>query len=611
MSTPAPSSAKPAAKHDVATPQFDPVALAESMASAAEKSAKLLGDFAARQDMTGRNPFADELGLGKAFMELAANMFSNPTKLAEANIALWQQYAQLWQSSMLRAWGAPATRVAEPAQGDKRFRHEGWQDHLLFDYIKQSYLIAARWLHENVASVEGLDDQTKRKVDFFTRQYIDALAPSNFALTNPEVFKETIATGGQNLVKGLNNLLDDIERGNGRLRISMTDAKAFELGVNIGTTPGKVVFRNALLELIQYEPTTAKVFERPLLVIPPWINKYYILDLREKNSFLRWAVSQGHTVFVVSWVNPDEKLAGMDFEDYLTDGTIAALDAIEKATGAKDVNAIGYCLGGTLLASTLGYLAAKKKEKRIASATFMTSLVDFTRAGELEVFIDEAQVASLERKMLERGYLEGAEMANTFNMLRANDLIWSFVINNYLLGRDPFPFDLLHWNCDATRMPAKMHSFYLRNMYMRNALKDKGGVTLDGVPIDLRLSKVPTYFVSAIEDHIAPWKTTYAGTQILGGPSRFVLSGSGHIAGMINPPAANKYGYWTSEKLPDTPEAWFDGAKQHEGSWWTDWQAWARPRGGKQVAARIPGKGKLKALADAPGTYVRIRADGK
>jgi polyhydroxyalkanoate synthase len=605
-----PNPATPSATPDAAPPAFDPVALAESMASAAEKSAKLLGDFAARQDRTGRNPFADELGLGKAFMELAANMFANPAKLAESHIALWQQYAALWQSSMMRAWGAPAAPVAEPAKGDKRFRHEGWQDHLLFDYIKQSYLIAARWLHENVASVEGLDEPTKRKVDFFTRQYIDALAPSNFAMTNPEVFKETIATGGQNLVKGLNNLLDDIERGNGQLRISMTDAKAFELGVNIGTTPGKVVFRNALLELIQYEPSTKKVHERPLLVIPPWINKFYILDLREKNSFLRWAVAQGHTTFVISWVNPDEKLAGKDFEDYLSEGMLAALGAIEKATGAKDVNAVGYCLGGTLLAATLGWLAAKK-QKRIASATFMSSLIDFTHAGELEVFIDEDQVASLERKMRERGYLEGSEMANTFNMLRANDLIWSFVINNYLLGRDPFPFDLLHWNCDSTRMPAKMHSFYLRNLYMRNALRKPGGVTLDGVPIDLALAKVPTYFVSAIEDHIAPWKTTYAGPSILGGPSRFVLSGSGHIAGMINPPVANKYGYWTNETLAPTPDAWFDGAKQHEGSWWTDWQAWVGERTGKPVAPRIPGKGKLKVLGDAPGSYVRIRADGK
>ncbi|HET9340673.1 MAG TPA: class I poly(R)-hydroxyalkanoic acid synthase [Casimicrobiaceae bacterium] len=605
MSTPAPT-----APQDTAPPAFDPLALAESMASAAEKSAKLLGDFASRQGDAGKKLFSDELGLGKAFMELAANMFANPARLAESHIALWQQYAALWQTSMMKAWGAAVAPVAEPAQGDKRFRHEGWQDHLLFDYIKQSYLIAARWLHENVASVEGLDEPTKRKVDFFTRQYIDALAPSNFALTNPEVFKETIASGGQNLVRGLHNLLDDIERGNGRLRISMTDAKAFELGVNIATTPGKVVFRNTLIELIQYAPSTPKVRERPLLVIPPWINKYYILDLREKNSFLRWAVAQGHTVFVVSWVNPDEKLAGKDFEDYLTEGVLAAIDAIEKATGAKDVNAVGYCLGGTLLAATLGWLAAKQ-QKRIASATFMTSLIDFTHAGELEVFIDEAQVASLERKMRERGYLEGSEMANTFNMLRANDLIWSFVINNYLLGRDPFPFDLLHWNCDATRMPAKMHSFYLRNMYMRNALRESGGVTLAGVPIDLSASKVPTYFVSAMEDHIAPWKTTYAGTRILGGPSRFVLSGSGHIAGMINPPAASKYGYWTNDKRAPTPEEWFDGASQHEGSWWTDWQAWVGSRAGREVPPRIPGKGRLKALADAPGTYVRIRADDR
>ena len=607
MSTPTASATSP---QDDARPAFDPIALAESMASAAEKSAKLLGDFAARHTHSGKSLFADELGLGKAFMELASNMLANPARLAESQMALWQQYMTLWQNSMLRAWGAPVAPVAEPHKSDKRFKHEDWQDHLLFDYVKQSYLIAARWLHENVASVEGLDEQTRKKVDFFTRQYIDALAPSNFALTNPEVFKETIASGGQNLVKGLHNLLDDIERGNGKLRISMTDTKAFELGVNIATTPGKVVFRNELVELIQYEPSTKKVHERPLLVIPPWINKYYILDLREKNSFLRWAVAQGHTVFMISWVNPDERLAGKDFEDYLTGGTLAALDAACEASGAKDVNAVGYCLGGTLLAATLGWLAAKK-DRRIASATFMTSLIDFTRAGELEVFIDEAQVASLERKMRERGYLEGSEMANTFNMLRANDLIWSFVINNYLLGRDPFPFDLLHWNCDSTRMPAQMHSFYLRNMYMRNALREPGGVTLAGVPIDLSKSKVPTYFVSAIEDHIAPWKATYAGASVLGGPARFVLSGSGHIAGMINPPSANKYGYWTHEELPPSADEWFEGAKQHEGSWWTDWQAWIAARTGREVAPRIPGKGKLKALGDAPGTYVRIRADGR
>jgi len=587
---------------------FDPVRLAESLAAAAEKSAKLMGDFIARN--RGRECAAanDELGLGKAFMELAAKMLANPARIAEGQLSLWRDYMNLWQASMLRMMSGQALPVAEPAKGDKRFKDAGWHEYFLFDYVKQSYLITSRWLHEQVASVEGLSDTTKKKVQFFTRQYIDALAPSNFALTNPEVFRETVATGGQNLVRGLNNLLDDIERGNGQLRISMTDPKAFELGVNIATTPGQVVYQNDLMQLIQYEPTTAKVWKRPLLVIPPWINKYYILDLREKNSFVRWAVGQGMTVFVVSWVNPDERLAHKDFEDYLVEGPLAALDAIRDATGEQDANVVGYCLGGTLLAATLGYLAAKK-QKRIASATFMTALVDFTAAGELEVFIDENQVASLEKKMHERGYLEGSEMANTFNLLRANDLIWSFVINNYLLGRDPFPFDLLHWNCDSTRMPARMHSYYLRNMYMGNKLREPGALTLAGVPIDLSKVEVPTYFVSAMEDHIAPWKTTYAGPGLMRGDRRFVLSGSGHIAGMINPPAANKYDYWTNDALADSADEWFAGAAQHAGSWWTDWRAWIEPHLERQVPARIPGKGKLPVIEAAPGSYARLRAD--
>ncbi|HTQ01100.1 MAG TPA: class I poly(R)-hydroxyalkanoic acid synthase [Casimicrobiaceae bacterium] len=592
------------------TTKVDPVALAQSLAAAAEKSAKVMGDFASRNAKSGATLPSDELGLGKAFMELAAQMLANPARLAESQMNLWWEYMSLWQGSMLRLMGGEARPVAEPAHTDKRFKHEDWQEHFLFDYIKQSYLIAARWLHDQVASVDGLDEQTKKKVNFFTRQYIDALAPSNFALTNPEVFRETIASGGQNLVKGLNNLLDDIERGGGQLRISMTDTKAFELGVNIATTPGKVVFQNELIQLIQYEPSTKKAWKRPLLIIPPWINKYYILDLREKNSFMRWAVGEGMTVFVISWVNPDEKLAHKSFDDYLSEGSLAALSAIEKATGEPDANVIGYCLGGTLLAATLGHLAAKK-DKRIASATFMTSLVDFTAAGELEVFIDEDQVASLERKMNERGYLEGSEMASTFNMLRANDLIWSFVINNYLLGRDPFPFDLLHWNCDSTRMPASMHSYYLRNMYMKNLLAEPGALTLGGTKIDLTKLTTPSYFVSAIEDHIAPWKTTYAGTQLLGGKNKFVLSGSGHIAGMVNPPSAQKYGFWTNDKLPAQADAWFAQAKQHEGSWWPNWRQWIAPHLGREVPARIPGKGKLKVIEAAPGTYARIRADGK
>ena len=604
MATPAPNATQAAPPGA----GYDPLALAESLAAAAEKSAKLMGDFAARHAGSKSAVPSDELGIGKAFMELAANMLTNPARLAEGQLNLWRDYMNLWQTSMLRMLGAPAVPVAEPVKGDKRFKDAGWQEHFLFDYVKQSYLIAARWLHEQVASVEGIPEQTKKKIDFFTRQYIDALAPSNFALTNPEVFRETVATGGQNLVRGLHNLLDDIERGNGQLRISMTDTKAFELGVNIATTPGKVVYQNELMQLIQYEPSTKKQWKRPLLIIPPWINKYYILDLREKNSLVRWAVGEGMTVFVVSWVNPDEGLAHKDFEDYLIEGPVAALDAIEKATGEPDANVIGYCLGGTLLAAALGWLAAKK-QKRIASATFMTALIDFTAPGELEVFIDEDQVGSLEKRMKERGYLEGSEMANTFNSLRANDLIWSFVINNYLMGRDPFPFDLLHWNCDSTRMPATMHSFYLRNMYMKNRLREPGGLTLAGVPVDLSKVTVPTYFVSAIEDHIAPWKTTYAGPGILKGKARFVLSGSGHIAGMINPPAAGKYGYWTNDDLSKDADAWLADAVQHDGSWWNDWRAWVAPQLGREVPARTPGKGRLRVVEPAPGAYAKQRAD--
>ena len=586
----------------------DPAALSQSLASAAEKSAKLLGDVIARQADSGKSMLVDEFGIAKAFLELTAKMMANPVRLAESQMKLWWDYMSLWQSSTMKLLGAPASAIAEPAQGDRRFKHADWEEHALFDYIKQSYLIAARWLQNSVADVEGLTPDSQKKVAFFTRQYIEALAPSNFALTNPEVFRETINTGGQNLVKGLHNLLDDIERGNGQLKISMTDPKAFELGVNIGTTPGKVVYQNDLMQLIQYEPTTPKVSRRPVLMIPPWINKYYILDLREKNSFIKWMLDSGLTVFVISWVNPDASHAEKDFTSYLLEGPLAALDAIEKATGEKEVNAIGYCLGGTLLATMLAYLASKK-DKRVVSATFMTALIDFSNPGELGVFIDQSQLDSLEQRMNERGYLEGSEMAQTFNMLRGNDLIWSFVINNYLMGRDPFPFDLLHWNSDATRMPARMHSFYLRNMYLENRLREPGGITLAGVPIDLSKVTTPTYFASAMEDHIAPWKTTYQGPQLMRGKARFALSGSGHIAGMINPPSAKKYGYWTNAKLVESADDWLAGAKQHEGSWWTDWREWLGDYTGPQVAARVPGKGKLKVIEAAPGRYVKMRAD--
>jgi polyhydroxyalkanoate synthase len=593
----------------------DPAEAGPVFAEVAKRSAKLLADFIARHPRHGGLAFTDEFGIAKAFMDLSSKMLVNPWKLAETQMNLFWDYTRLWHVSMLRAIGHAAEPIAEPHKSDTRFRDEQWENHFLFDYIKQSYLITARHVHDAVSKVEGLSEETQKKVNFFTRQYIDALAPSNFVLTNPHVLRETVSSSGHNLLRGLNNLLEDLERGDGRLRISMTDTKAFKVGVNVATTPGKVVFQTELMQLIQYQPLTQKVYKRPLLIIPPWINKYYILDLRQKNSFIRWAVEQGHTVFVVSWVNPDKRHAEKSFEDYMFEGALAALDATALATGEREVNVIGYCLGGTLLGTTLAYMAGKKSRSnkqgnRFASATYFVALLDFSIPGELGVFIDEAQVQNLERRMNERGYLEGSEMAETFNMLRANDLIWSFVINNYLLGKEPFPFDLLYWNSDSTRMPATMHSFYLRNMYLKNAIAKPGGITLGGVPIDLSRITIPSYFISTAEDHIAPWKSTYRGARRLGGPVRFVLGGSGHIAGIVNPPAGKKYGFWTNDKLAHTPEDWEERADYNEGSWWTDWQAWIDAQNGpERVPARVPGEGVLKAIEDAPGSYASVRLD--
>ncbi len=588
----------------------DPKEIAKTYAEVAQRASRLLTEHIQRQAKHGVAAPADELGIAQAFMEMMAKLLANPYRLAQAQMNLVWDYFSLWQHSTLRFMGLEAPPVAQPAKDDKRFKDAQWEEHFLFDFIKQSYLITARHIHDTVCCVEGLDEQTQKKVNFFTRQFIDALSPSNFALTNPEVFRETVRTHGQNLVKGFNNLLRDIEEGDGQLRIRMTDTTAFELGKNVATTPGKVIFQNDLMQLLQFEPTTKEVFKRPLLIFPPWINKYYILDLREKNSFVKWATDQGHTVFVMSWVNPDERLAKKSFEDYLLEGAMTAVDKVCEQTGEKEINAVGYCLGGTLLGTTLAWMAAKR-DKRIASATFFTTMLDFSIPGELGVFIDEQQVSSLEKKMAERGFLEGSEMAGTFNMLRANDLIWSFVVNNYLMGKDPFPFDLLYWNSDSTRMPYAMHSFYLRNMYMKNLLKEPGGITLAGVPIDLGKIRVPSYFISTIEDHIAPWKSTYLGAKRFAGPVRFVLGGSGHIAGIVNPPAANKYGYWTNDTLAATADEWLAGATQHPGSWWTDWQQWITALDDRRVPARSPARGKLKPIEDAPGSYAKFRLDAQ
>ena len=590
-------------------PLPDPTELSKAITEIAEQSQRIVTQFIERQqDGETTDTNLDPMNVAGAFLELTQRMLTDPTAIAQAQMQLWQNYLTLWQATTTRMMGGEAEAAVTSEPGDRRFKDEAWNDNPVFDYIKQSYLMTARWITETVTEVDGLDPQTAKKIDFYTRQFVDAVSPSNFVATNPQVLRETVESGGQNLVNGLKNMLDDLERGNGKLKIRMTDNNAFEVGENIATAPGKVVFQNDLMQLLQYDPATETVQRRPLLIIPPWINKYYILDLQPRNSFIRWASAQGLTVFVVSWVNPDADLAEKSFADYMREGPLAALDAIAAATGEREVNAIGYCIGGTLLATTLALMAARGDD-RITSATFFTSLVDFSEAGDLQVFIDEEQLTNLERKMDRDGYLDASDMSTTFNMLRANDLIWSFVINNYLMGRDPFPFDLLYWNSDSTRLPAAMHRYYLRNMYQHNLLVEPGALEIDAVPIDLGKITQPTFILSTKEDHIAPWAATYAATQIYGGPVKFCLAGSGHIAGVINPPAdKTKYGYWTKTgKAPKSPDAWLDGATEHAGSWWPEWLTWVSRYSGGEAPARMPGDGGLPALEAAPGSYVKNR----
>ncbi len=587
---------------------IDAEAAARQMADFAERSQRIVSAFYERQAKDGGFQIPDPVIIGKAFVELAEKMMSDPAKLVEAQAALWQNYARLWESAAKRMAGETVAPVVEPVAGDKRFKDDAWSEEAIFDFIKQSYLLSSNWVQETVRDVDGLDAGTREKVEFYTRQFVDALSPGNFAATNPKVLQKTIDSKGENLVQGLDHLLKDLEKGEGKLRISMSDTEAFTLGENVATTPGTVVFQNDLMQLIQYTPSTDKVFKTPLLIVPPWINKFYILDLQPKNSFIKWAVDQGHTVFVISWVNPDHRHTEKRFDDYMLEGPLAALDAITAATGEAKVNVIGYCIGGTLTACTLAYMAAKGDE-RIKSTTFFTTMVDFEEPGELSVFIDEEQLQRLEEHMEKTGFLDGSHMAHVFNMMRDNDLIWSFVINNYLMGREPLAFDLLYWNSDSTRMPAMMHSLYLRKMYLENQLVAPGGISLDGVPLDLTKIKTPIYLASTKDDHIAPWKATYRATQLYGGPVKFVLSASGHIAGIVNPPSANKYCYWSNSKKPKDPEAWLAAAKRHDGSWWPDWQSWVKKHAGAMVPARTPGDGKLKVIEDAPGSYVSVRID--
>ncbi len=592
------------------TPQSSPDEMAEQVAAFTERSQRAIQAFWQRQiEEHAESGFSlvDPSAVTKAFVDFGARLMAEPGKLAEAQVQYWQAQSDLWQRMVRRARGETIEPAIGPEKGDRRFRDQAWDDDLLFDYLKQSYLLSAQWMRQVVDKVEGQDPEEHNRVAFYTRQFISAMSPTNFAATNPAVLKKAKETGGQNLIDGLQHLLADLENGKGRLQISMVDQKAFEVGKNVATTEGQVVFQNDMMQLIQYAPTTETVYKRPLLLVPPWINKFYILDLQPKNSFIRHAIDQGHTVFVISWVNPTKKLAKKSFEDYLRDGPLAAMNAIEQATGEDEINILGFCIGGILVSTALGYLAAKGEAARLHSATFLTTMFDFKDVGEARIFIDDQQIAQMEQHIAEKGYLEAHHMADMFSMMRENDLIWSFVVNNYLMGREPMAFDLLYWNSDSTRMPAAMLIYYLKEFYQKNLLRVPGGLTLDGVPIDLGKVKTPVYLMAAKEDHIAPWQSCYPGIQLFGGAKKFVLAASGHVAGVINPPASKKYGHWTNAKQPEDPDVWLEDATWHDGSWWPDWYRWLANKAGKKIPARAVGAGQLKPIEPAPGAYVKAR----
>ena len=533
----------------------------------------------------------------------------DPAAMLEAQMELWHDFQALWASTTARMLGQEARPVIAPEAGDNRFRDAEWSDNPVFDFVKQSYLLNARWLRRSLAGIEGLDRAGAEKLDFIGRQIVDAMSPANFALTNPAVLREMRETKGESLMRGLRRLAEDLKDSEHGLRPRQTDMDAFEVGGNVATSPGAVVCQNELIQLIQYEPATETVYRKPLLIVPPWINKFYILDLRPDNSFIRWAVARGYTVFVVSWVNPDERHANLSFDDYLRDGVLAALDAVEKATGERRATAIGYCIGGTLLSAALAYMDAVGDD-RIGAATFFAAQADFEDAGELRIFTDEAHMDALEAQLREKGYLDAASMAGTFNALRANDLIWHFVINNYLMGKEPPAFDLLFWNADSTNFPAQLLMDYLRNMYQRNNLARPGGFELMGEKIDLGRIRIPTYIQASREDHIAPAASVFKLTRLFGGRKRFVLAGSGHIAGVVNPPEKKKYQHWLAEDgaRHDDFESWFAAAEEHPGSWWPDWHRWQSRRSGGKVPARRPGDGGLAPIEPAPGSYVKRRS---
>ena len=589
--------------------KFDPEAFAMNFARAMENSGKALAAYLKPRE-SGEvvdKPPNEMTEVVKTLTAVAEYWLSDNERSSDLQTRIAKGYLDLWGSATRRLAGEEAPPAISPAPRDKRFADPEWRSNQFFDFVMQLYLLTTQWAHDLVRNAEGLDPHTRKKAEFYVNQITNALSPSNFVLTNPEVLRETIASNGGNLVRGMQMLAEDIEAGKGTLKIRQSDPANLTVGVNMATTPGKVIYQNDLMQLIQYQGATENVLRTPLLIVPPWINKFYILDLRPEKSFIKWCVDQGVTVFVISWVNPDKSLGAKTWEDYMKEGPLAAMDVIERATGEMKVHTMGYCVGGTLLATTLAWLADKRRQ-RVSSATFLAAQVDFTQAGDLLVFVDEGQISALERDMQESGVLEGSRMAMAFNMLRSNDLIWSYVVSNYLKGQSPSAFDLLHWNSDATRMPAANHSYYLRNCYLENRLTS-GSLVLDNTLLDLGKVTVPVYNLATREDHIAPADSVLRGSQFFGGPVKYVLAGSGHIAGVINPPASGKYQYWTNENIRDISLVdWMKAAAEHKGSWWPDWRNWLGQIDPEQVPARGIGSDALPPIEEAPGSYVKVRA---
>ncbi|WP_313950238.1 alpha/beta fold hydrolase [Accumulibacter sp.] len=578
--------------------------VATSYLEVAQRASRLLRRHMKRTARRGIWFPSEDLEVAKAFMDISARLLASPYRIAQTQMAMLRDHIRLCQQSTLRTMGLPAQPVATPDRGDPRFDDKAWEDNFLFDFIKQSYLITARHLHTAVARTEGLDEASQHKLNALTRQYVDAMSPTNFALTNPEVLRETVNSKGKNLVKGLKHLLKDLEAGDRPLHQLTSDDSTYRLGHDLATTPGKVIFQNDLLQLIHTQPAGTHQCQKPLLIVPPWINQYCVLDLRASNSYVKWATEQGLTTFVISWASADQRLSGKSFDDYVVDGVLAAIAAIELATGEQRIDLVGHCLGGTLLMTTLAYMAARR-DPRAASATFLGTLIDFSEAGEPGAPASAERTAGAGTKAAQDGAPAHPKMAAMLKMAHTNDLIWSYVVDNYLLGKNSFPVELLAWHADATRLPSALHDFFLETCYHANGLAKAGGISVAGVDIDISSVKVPCYFLATIEDAISPWKSSYIGAHLPSGPVRFVLGESGHVAGVINPPAAKRYGYWTNEAFPEQADEFLGGASRHPGSWWTDWQQWllAHPDGNTLVAARQPGEGALKPIEDAPGSY--------